>query len=63
MQKDNPACYECPKGKGGLHTWERCPDGTGRNPLTRARCVKCNLELVAGFAFDVFEGETTGPAF
>lgn len=22
MRKDNPACYECPKGRNKLHTWK-----------------------------------------
>lgn len=39
MRKDNPACYECPQGRNGIHTWRR-------NPQTRrATCDDCGLEL------------------
>ena len=38
MQKDNPACYECPDHKSGVHHWQKRDDGT-------SYCLKCNLEL------------------
>ncbi len=38
MSPDNPACYECPKGKDNLHTWKMIN-------LTQAQCVKCKLLL------------------
>lgn len=47
MRKDNPAVYECPKGKAGLHTWRRRPDGT-------AVCVQCQKELNREDAEDCF---------
>lgn len=51
MQKDNPACYKCPKGKNGLHTWE------GKywlNILTGAICRQCGLKLTKEQAEDVW---------
>lgn len=52
MNKDNPACYECPKGKNKLHAWE------GRyqlNILTSAICRHCDLKLTKEQAEDVWE--------
>lgn len=48
MQKNNPACYECPKGRNKLHTWKRNKDGT-------ATCTKCNLTLRQNHADEVFD--------
>lgn len=39
MHKDNPACYECPKGKNKLHAWFLMNDGL------RAKCKHCKLIL------------------
>jgi len=48
MRKDNPAVYECPKGRAGIHTWKR-------NPQTRrATCQECELELNQEDAAEVF---------
>lgn len=48
MRKDNPAVYECPKGKAGLHTWKRLPDRT-------AICVRCKTTLTQEQADDCWE--------
>lgn len=42
MDKDNPACYECPKGKNGLHTWSPI---YANNVRDGALCVHCGLIL------------------
>lgn len=47
MYKSNPACYECPKGKNKLHTWERNIDKT-------AKCKYCKLKLTVEQAEDVW---------
>lgn len=47
MNKDNPACYECPKTKSGVHHWIRRDDGT-------AWCLKCDEELTKPQADDVW---------
>lgn len=47
MRKDNPAVYECPKGKSRLHTWKRLDDG-------RAQCKDCKLILNREDAEDCF---------
>ena len=47
MRSDNPACYTCPKGKNGLHTWRREPDRT-------ATCVCCNKRLTVEQTADCF---------
>lgn len=49
MQLDNPAIYECPKGKSGLHTWVLAEDRT-------ATCRCCNLWINREHTYDVFEG-------
>jgi len=54
VRPSNPACYECPKGKDGLHTWRRNPDGRF------AMCVKCGLELNETDTAEVFEGIVLG---
>lgn len=48
MDKNNPAVYECPKGKSGLHTWERNPDMS-------ATCKSCKLYLTVLQAADCYE--------
>jgi len=48
VRKNNPACYECPKDRGGIHTWKRLNDG-------KAICVKCKLELNQQDTAEVFE--------
>lgn len=52
MRKDNPACYECRKGKSRLHTWSRWLGG--------AKCIHCGLELNATDAAEVFVGQVLG---
>lgn len=47
MDKNNPAVFECPKGKMALHTWQRNPDMT-------ATCVKCGLVLTREQADDCY---------
>jgi len=47
MRKDNPACYECPKGKQGLHTWRENLDKT-------ATCKHCKLTINKRDAADCF---------
>lgn len=47
MQKDNPACFTCPKGKQSLHTWKRRPNG-------RAFCTQCGLTLTKAQTADCF---------
>lgn len=47
MHKNNPAIYECPKGKQTLHTWKRRSDGT-------AICKHCQLVLSKEDADDAF---------
>jgi hypothetical protein len=44
VNKDNPACYECPKAKSGIHFWQihRSPDG---KIILGANCTKCDLFL------------------
>lgn len=47
MQKNNPACYECPKGKNALHTWKRNVDET-------AECIHCKIKLTKKQAEDAW---------
>lgn len=47
MRVNNPAVYECPKGRNKLHTWHRQADGT-------AVCVCCKLVLKKADADDCF---------
>lgn len=47
MRKDNPAIFQCPKGKSKLHTWKRLDDG-------RAQCQNCKLVLNKVDADDTF---------
>lgn len=51
MRRDNPACYECPRGKNKLHHWAKS------NPDLReqrgAICLQCGLELNEEDARDV----------
>lgn len=60
MRMENPACYECPKGKDGLHTWKKVPVGErvgGKVVLGdewRACCTKCHLVLDREFSDDVY---------
>lgn len=49
MRKDNPAVYECPKSRGGIHFWRRLTDGTGR-----AKCAHCRQMLSKRDADDCF---------
>lgn len=52
MNKDNPACLECPKGRNGIHYWKKIPVGerypNGRVTLTsewRLCCDYCRTVL------------------
>lgn len=57
MRKNNPAVYECPKGKSKLHTWKRVEGSSGK-----AVCVECDLVLNREDADEVFdEGEIHMP--
>lgn len=47
MQKNNPACYECPKGKNKLHIWEGSVNGI-------TECIHCKIKLTKEQAEDVF---------
>lgn len=47
MRPTNPAVYECPRGKNGLHTWRRREDGT-------AVCRDCATVLNKADANDCF---------
>lgn len=51
MQKNNPACYECPKGKNGLYTWGGSYDNS---ILVGAICRYCRLKLTKEQAEDVW---------
>jgi hypothetical protein len=42
MDKDNPACYECPKTKNSIHAWSPIYTNEIR---TNAICVHCGLIL------------------
>lgn len=48
MRKDNPACYECPRGKNALHVWHRSKGSK------IAICVMCGLELNEADTKDCF---------
>lgn len=48
MQPSNPACYECPKGKNGLHTWYLMNNGI------IARCSECKLTLNEQHTLEVY---------
>lgn len=52
MKPDNPACYECPADKRGIHTWRKYED-TGR-----AMCRKCLLVLTPAQTADVFREDS-----
>jgi len=52
MDKDNPACYECPKSQNKLHTWQRHKTTTGE--LLGANCINCDLFLTKEQADDVW---------
>lgn len=49
MDRDNPAVYECRRGRGKVHSWERNADRT-------ATCQNCRLTLTAAQADDVWQG-------
>lgn len=53
MRHDNPACYECPKGKNKLHTWSSIIE----NEINRvgAICLHCNIILTKSQADDVWK--------
>lgn len=53
MNKDNPACYECPKGKNKLHHWQihRTPDKI----ILGANCINCDLFLNKEQTLDMME--------
>lgn len=51
MRRDNPACYECPRGRSGLHTWQR------KGGDKTAHCVECGLKLNERDTAEVFEDE------
>ena len=53
MQKDNPACYECPKGKNGLHTWSKILDHE-KIEMSSAFCMDCRKILTKVQAEDVW---------
>lgn len=53
MQKNNPACYECPKGKNGLHTWSKILDHK-KIGMIGAVCKHCKLVLIKEQAEDVW---------
>lgn len=48
MRKENPACYECPKGKNGLHYWIK-----EVTPPMGAICLNCSLQINKADAEDV----------
>lgn len=48
MQRNNPACYEFPKGKNKLHTW------TMRLFSKTSYCSKCGLKLNEEQTLDVW---------
>ncbi len=50
MRSTNPACYECPRDPGGIHTWRWLPYSGGR-----AVCKKCGKELNPQDAAEVFD--------
>lgn len=48
MRKDNPACYECPTGRDGLHWWRR-------DKITmQATCAHCKLTLTKQDTAEVY---------
>lgn len=47
MNKNNPAIYECKKGKNKLHTWKLTCRHT-------ARCLECGLYLNKEQTTEVF---------
>lgn len=51
MDKNNPANYECPKSKNGVHTWSPIYTNQIR---TAAICVLCGLILNKVQADDVW---------
>lgn len=53
MRPNNPACYECPDHKSGVHHWIRRDDKT-------AYCLKCNLELTKEQADEVYHNYDIG---
>lgn len=57
MQKNNPACYECPKGKNKLHTWSpimRQEEGWKIDTIVGAKCLHCKKILTKEQAEDVW---------
>lgn len=48
MRKDNPACFECPRGRDGLHWWKR--DET----TMQATCQCCRLTLTKQDTAEVY---------
>jgi hypothetical protein len=48
VRPGSPACYECPGGSGGLHSWRR------RDPSGPARCENCGLELSPEDTLDLY---------
>lgn len=48
MRPDNPACLECSKGRGELHSWKITDEG--------ATCTNCGLKLNQADAADLFFG-------
>lgn len=51
MKLDNPACYECPKGKNKLHTWSPIIQDGERDG---AICLNCSLILTESQAAKVW---------
>lgn len=55
MQKNNPACYECPKGKNKLHFWS--PIMHEINGMVGAMCLHCSKTLTKEQAEDYGEND------
>lgn len=53
MNKNNPACYECPKGKNALHTWSPIIDSR-TNGMDGAICLHCSVTLTKEQAEEVW---------
>lgn len=54
MNKSNPACYECSKGKNKLHTWSPIIKCDIIREMIGAICLHCGLVLTKEQADDVW---------
>jgi len=60
MDKNNPACFECPKSRSTIHWWQihKTPDG---KTILGANCVNCDLFLTSDQTIDMLYDRNEQP--